>query len=588
MARSATVRLNVEIADGVADAQRLEASLEEIGVAGLQAGDQVERGAQQSQTALLQQAQAAERASAATRSMGRSAGTANQFATELGQASQDAAFGIQNVANQLPLLQEQFGRLRQQTGSTTAALRAVAGSLAGPAGIIAGISLLLTFQDQIVNFFSSAEQSASDAKEAINEVADAITEFESFEVAGVRVGPEDVEPTIRTLRTELQRIQTERELINEEIAEVRGTVADPMEATRRINALQEELATLDTREQKVTSFIDKLETQRGEYKQALDLRRLITENTDLAVNEQENETDAVREMNSVLQGAIDKTQKIAEEWRALNTDLEGSPSSVTQRRRFNRALERQIELIKRRRRLQRRGVEEVATRTRPAPAAAPATGTPLQGQVGQLVGQVSDVVSGGDTEDQPGVLQGISQTVEQLQESFDLSEKEAEQFKQSAEQQMVSLIQTATQLGTTLVQAFQKGEVSAQQMIATVLSGIGTILGRTGNPLLGAGVSGVGGIVGALQHGGTVNTPLQIVGERGPELAALPQGTQVHSNEESRRMMGTDQLIQEVRSLRGALRTMQVNMSTSEAEDSLNELQSEERRQGLREYTPTG
>jgi hypothetical protein len=36
--------------------------------------------------------------------------------------------------------------------------------------------------------------------------------------------------------------------------------------------------------------------------------------------------------------------------------------------------------------------------------------------------------------------------------------------------------------------------------------------------------------------GGTVKTPFQVVGERGPELVSLPRGSRVHSNAESRRM----------------------------------------------------
>jgi uncharacterized protein YoxC len=42
---------------------------------------------------------------------------------------------------------------------------------------------------------------------------------------------------------------------------------------------------------------------------------------------------------------------------------------------------------------------------------------------------------------------------------------------------------------------------------------------------------------GFLASGGVVNTPLQIVGEEGPELAALPMGTRVFNNSETRSML---------------------------------------------------
>jgi TP901 family phage tail tape measure protein len=43
--------------------------------------------------------------------------------------------------------------------------------------------------------------------------------------------------------------------------------------------------------------------------------------------------------------------------------------------------------------------------------------------------------------------------------------------------------------------------------------------------------------IGSHQKGGVVRTPFQIVGERGPELAALPVGTQIFSNAQSRQMV---------------------------------------------------
>jgi len=39
--------------------------------------------------------------------------------------------------------------------------------------------------------------------------------------------------------------------------------------------------------------------------------------------------------------------------------------------------------------------------------------------------------------------------------------------------------------------------------------------------------------------GGVVNTPLQVVGERGPELVNLPKGSRVHSNKDSKKMLAS-------------------------------------------------
>ena len=42
-----------------------------------------------------------------------------------------------------------------------------------------------------------------------------------------------------------------------------------------------------------------------------------------------------------------------------------------------------------------------------------------------------------------------------------------------------------------------------------------------------------------LANGGVVDTPLQVVGERGPELVSLPKGSRVHSNRDSKKMLAS-------------------------------------------------
>ena len=44
------------------------------------------------------------------------------------------------------------------------------------------------------------------------------------------------------------------------------------------------------------------------------------------------------------------------------------------------------------------------------------------------------------------------------------------------------------------------------------------------------------GLFGFHANGGMVSTPMQVVGERGPELVSLPRGSRVHTNAESKRM----------------------------------------------------
>ena len=51
-------------------------------------------------------------------------------------------------------------------------------------------------------------------------------------------------------------------------------------------------------------------------------------------------------------------------------------------------------------------------------------------------------------------------------------------------------------------------------------------------------VAALADALGFFASGGVVNTPLQVVGERGPELVKLPSGSRVYSNKDSRAMTG--------------------------------------------------
>ena len=70
-----------------------------------------------------------------------------------------------------------------------------------------------------------------------------------------------------------------------------------------------------------------------------------------------------------------------------------------------------------------------------------------------------------------------------------------------------------------------------------IIAGIGGLLVSLAASLIVGLVEGIGSIIykfgkriGFYADGGVVNTPLQIVGERGPELVSLPRGSRVYPN----------------------------------------------------------
>ena len=71
-----------------------------------------------------------------------------------------------------------------------------------------------------------------------------------------------------------------------------------------------------------------------------------------------------------------------------------------------------------------------------------------------------------------------------------------------------------------------------------IITGLGLLLGDLYDTIVNA-ISDALPDFSPFSTGGIVNSNLQLVGERGPELVSLPRGSRVHSNANSRRMGGS-------------------------------------------------
>lgn len=135
------------------DAERADAAMREAG-----------QGSEQAAQSMRQAGAAADEFSSRTQTMGASAsGAANTLGFELVQAAQDAKFGMSAVANQIPLITEQFTQLSAKTGGTRAAFSALSSSLLGPAGMIGAITLGLPVISQLASRLFSAGEAADQA-----------------------------------------------------------------------------------------------------------------------------------------------------------------------------------------------------------------------------------------------------------------------------------------------------------------------------------------------------------------------------------------------------------------------------------------
>jgi len=118
-------------------------------------------------------------------------------------------------------------------------------------------------------------------------------------------------------------------------------------------------------------------------------------------------------------------------------------------------------------------------------------------------------------------------------------------IEQNVNRELQRGVNLASQIGTTLIRSAREGGVEFEQVFGTILSAVGGTLsaipgvGQIAGPILG----GAGRLISAFDRGGVVDTPLQVVGESGPELAALPQGTRVSTARETERMLAGAQSV---------------------------------------------
>jgi hypothetical protein len=512
--------------------------------------------------------------------------TASNLGFELTQAAQDAQFGIAGVANQIPLLSEQFTRLQNQTGSTTGALTAMLQTFKGPTGVLALGTLGLQALPQITEFFSGIGDSAKKASEEVDQLKSATssvvdvtsTDLEDLELSLSDVGTaiEQTDQRIGTLESRIGGLSELREDVGRARAgrvisqlervqelEAQGRIDDLTEAGRPgelLRALRQSTLTVedlrDALQQGETELISLIETRVEASREELETEKGVRDDLNQQRKQLEQQLRAQGRLEELgaerAETESENTEETKEQEQAMNglavSSKQAAENMLTVRRTLN-------------------SMDQMPMQSRisafGAGFRAPTLGGTMlnQGQSqGSLMLQAardaglvdgfmdfSDVFrggGGGGRSGQPEGLEAVSMSLEEIQQEFGVSEDKARQFKRTANQQLGSVINAAGQLGQALVRAFSKGEKSAQSIAATLLQGVGGVLsvipgaGQIAGPVLGQ----LGGLITAFDDGGVVDTPLQVVGESGPELAALPQGTRVSTARETERMLSQQQV----------------------------------------------
>jgi len=108
------------------------------------------------------------------------------------------------------------------------------------------------------------------------------------------------------------------------------------------------------------------------------------------------------------------------------------------------------------------------------------------------------------------------------------------------------LMETGARLLTFLGNFFSKTGSLVNKIATTIAAILGVVMFIVSGAWAAVIAAAIGyyvakkfaGFLGFHADGGTVTSPLQIVGERGPEIAALPRGTKVMTNTQSKNMVG--------------------------------------------------
>jgi len=442
---------------------------------------------------------------------------ANNLGFEMVQAAQDAQFGMAGVANQIPLMAEQFTQLQARTGSTKGAISALTSSLTGTAGLIGAVTILPTLIPSIVRFFSETEESADDAAEAMRDAVDAVSDFQGFEVAGLRIGPADVGPALQALRDRSDAIQREIQLRREQLQRRQqqrqagqagvgfGGAGAPVEGpSGREQALRGEINALQERNEQVTTFIERLKQQREEFQRQLDLRQTIRRATGL------RPSGGGGAAESGAGGFVS---------RALTTGRFGGsaqqvlPGPFGQPGQVSQQMQRTLLAVNAR----QFGAEQVEQTAEQLPSVA---------EMRRKLGMLQDDTAGLADQFRGAIANTGVQAFTQLGVAIAGAQDAAEALKNS----VASL---AGSIGQLLLTQAIKGSLSG------------------GFGFLGGGLALGSGLLQALDAGGRVNAPVQIVGETGPEIATLPQGSRVTSARDTSSVFG--RLTREVQNMRSDL-----------------------------------
>lgn len=556
-------------------------------VEAVEAGDGFERLSSQATAEMVEARQAADRMSSSMRSVGGASSTATNLTFELTQQLQDLqAGGIQGAVNAFPLMFEQFGRLQNEAGSTTGALSDLLGTFTGPTGILALGTLGLQALPMIVDFFGGIADSAKEARESVDELksaADTLIQGFSQELPSFEITDR---AQARDLQQGLQESIESREQLLEDLRAARDATGAEQ---AQLSAGAARFATLE--EATIDRLIQKNERQ-------VDQERALEQ----VLSEKLSQREKAVQQKELLNAAEGRGIKLAEDGAdAQQNATDAMENQVSAAETLNRLLQRMrrtmgdMETLDAMFGPQAQQVEAApAGDARGSGVLAPSernVSSTMRGALerAELVGSNRELgrtgLPGTQQPGEPSALDAMSMTLSEIQEKFDVSRDKAEQFKQAAQSRFGQVAQAATSMGSALVQALDSGEKKAHDIASVLLQGVGGVLsaipgvGTITGPVL----SGVGGLVGSFQEGGTMQRT-GMARLHPPEIITnVPGGAQIIGQEATQRIIesatggtrGMGMVVQKLDELGQRMEQMELTVDTYGLVSEINRIQAE-------------
>jgi len=588
MAERAVIQLDVDSGDARAEVTQTQDALSDLQVEAVEAGDGFERLSNSASTELAETRAQAERTASSMQQMGGAASsTANNLGFELTQAAQDAQFGMAGVANQIPLISEQFQRLSQQSGGTRGALGALASAFTGPTGILAAGTLAIQFLPQLREAFADTGDSAADTASKIEDIADAasdVIEVTSEQTQDLELSLGQVDGALQTTEERigslqgrieaLQRLQglvspiqevrqSERTQVGREQAtgeeqrSVDEIIAQTRERFNLENATQEQI------EERVQDLQEELSTEEGVQQNLEDQQQSLQEQ----LRAQQRLTELGAQKADSSEDSADATEREAEAMNALAVSAKQAAENRQALRRFQAAGGSQGQLFG-------------PTNFGRTPTVGGTMLNQGQSQGALMLQAAQDAGLVSQFESAEGVMSDLEQQSEETFNSAQLGARLATQAVggltsaiSSSQSAMDSLQQSAASIldtisGTFLTQALKGASVA----------------GLSGGPLglLGIGAGVAGGILQSFEHGGEPAAgparlhPPEVMMMNGQEQIVGREETEAILRRASGRGAGNGAVVRKLDEVAARIQQMEIRMDPYGVRQELGRIEEEQ------------